>query len=358
MHCTTQSHNLNESGRSRYNLDTCEEAKLSAEDHRLRNENLLLVYLERHHPFLLEPGYLRRVNSVDVLFQDFSATSLEHGFSSEFVDCDEDSMPSAQPDEQTPTSNKQIRKRSSQMSFARSLSLDSLASPGLVGGAFCVSPTSSTNFNRRGSRSASRSPAPPVESPKKRAFPSQSPIHEHAGNQSAFPGSPFLPIEIVSGDTDRRSHTLPRPRTPLLVRPKPVHVPTPMPRPSALPHPPPVVHVPSSQNSFSSTTPPPSYEGQSSGDNYDSLYDSGPSRSNTNQSVDSTNPRSTSSTKTNSNHANGNSVTSNSQVRSDIKMSKRGTSINAKTWVVPVAVVTIGAAAVLIASYYFLRRRS
>ena len=310
------------------------------------NEDRFQSYLALHHPYLFEPGYLRRVNSVDVLFQDNTAKFVDVLSSfpepEDYYDC-----PQTPADGETPSNKRPTRKRSSQMSLARSLSLDSLASPGLTSGAFCMTPSASSTFlTRRISRSASRSPAPPAESPTKRVFPTHSPIHEHKHIDSFLPDAPTndKSITVVSNDPNQHSRTLVRPR------------------PLILPHPP-EQHPPVSQISVSSPTPPistttpPSAVSQSSGDNYDSLYDSGPSRTNTGESADSANSKSNKSVTKSENGSVSNSVHSRSQNGRDRNRNGKEQE-DTKKWVVPVVAVVTVSAVVLIAGYFYLKRKS
>ena len=333
---------MNEVNRNRYYLDTHEDnwppAPPVENDH--ANQELFLSYLALYHPFLLEPGYLRRVNSVDVLFQDsYNSESSEDTPSS---DNDYNSGEEA-PGNYPPSARR--RKRLSQVSLARSLSTGSLASPGLsiAGGMLCPSPTASSTFlPRRFSRSASRGAAPPAESPTKRAFTSHSPIHEHVDYAESHQDN--ASIAIVSKDTNRRrGNTLPRPHPPALLQP---HTP-PLSRPRT------PIHVPSSQNSpippLSQT--PSSYEGQSSGDNYDSLYDGG-SAGQTRSSVLRSKPVN----RTGKTRQTGNGVSNSSNSRNSTVTDQRSLPVT-NTWVFPVAIVTIGAVA-LIAGYYYMKRRS
>ena len=311
---------MNEVARTTYRLDTYEDDLAQQysgqDDDPPTKEELSLSYLVMHHPFRAEPGYLRRVNSIEVLFQD-NAESPD-GTSSPEID-------------QTVSESAgcvQRRKRSSQISLARSLSADSLASPGLSSGTFCASPTASTFMTRRISRSASRSPAQPIESPTKRAFPSQSPIHEHVDYPSPQdPPSEENSIVIVAKDPKRLGS--PYPRTP----PKEIHEHSPQVPPS----PPPL---------------PPS-RGQSSGDNYDNLYDSDPSRSNTSDPGTNTAASRSDSTSTTSSSSQHQPPTTNG------KHTKKDTHVHVgtKMWVVvPVVVATLGVA--LIAGYYCMKRRT
>ena len=341
---------MNEVNRNEYYLDTYEDEWLPpAQDDKylLKNEDLFLRYLAVYHPFLLEPDYLRRVNSVDVLFQDQCDSESPQ------VTVDGNGGEEAQIDNNPPTARR--RKCSSQVSLARSLSLDSLASPGLSSGMFCASPTLSANFlSQRFNRSASRGDAPPAESPVKRCFPTHSPIHERAECSESHMNN--ASIAIVSDDTNRkRANTLPRPHPHPLSRP---HTPT-LPRP----HTP--IHVPSTQNSttLSPSPSPPLYEGQSSAEYYDSLYDSQrPFRSNTSHST-STDPITDQDNKTDKTGKTGTTGQTSRGTDDDFSTSHNPTTVKERTltdtkkWVVPVAIVTVGAVA-LIAGYYYMKRRS
>ena len=350
---------MNEVDRNRYYLDLYEDDWLPpAQDdkYHLKNEDLFRSYLAIHHPFLLEPGYLRRVNSVDVLFQDqCDSESSKVAPSYDIVDGngDEDALGNYPPSTR--------RKRSSQVSLARSLSLDSLASPGLSSGIFCLSPTASATFlSQKINRSASRGAATPAESPVKRGFPTHSPIHERAECAESHMNN--VSIAIVSDDTyRRRASTLPSPHPLPLSRPNTPTLPRPHPLPLSRPNTPTshsTVHVSSSQNSVTSSLPPtpPTYEGQSSEDNYDSLYNSRPLRSNTSHST-SADPISDP-----DNKIDKTSKTSQTSGATD-DASHHPTTVNERTladtkkWVVPVAIVTIGAVA-LIAGYCYMKRRS
>lgn len=306
-------------------------------------EEIFLSYLAFHHPFLAEdPDYLRRVNSVDVLFQENTDPSDDDVPDSSCNDIDGNS-----------TNHKPRRKRSSQISLARSLSVDSLASPGLGSGAFCVSPTASTTtfLSRRISRSASRNPAPPAESPTKRAFPRpHSPIVEHVDYPMVLDPPQSGIIVIPKGGKkvdDSQSHIKAPPLTSLVSNPAP---PT-EPHPVSLPPQPPV-HVPTPQvsvspSSSSSPSVPP-YQGQSSGETYEHLYDSDPSRSN---SADSN-----TASKLNSGNKKSNGVQHQTKTDGKHEPQPEAAQVGTPKWVVPVAIVTVGVA--LIAGYYYFRRRS
>lgn len=310
---------MDDFGARTYFLDTYEEdgMQLMPEDTQQRRENLFLYYLSMHHSFLLEPGYLRRVNSVDVLFQDTAKLSQTD-------DCDGHS----ERGETLPSSHERKRKRSSQVSLARSLSLDSLASPGLGSGAFCITPTASGTFlSRRISRSASKGEADPVESPKKRTFPSHSPIHEHVDP----PISPDNLLQdpsilIVSNGDSNTPHLRHRP--------------------------PPLPHIPSPQVSFS---PPPHspYREQSSGDNYDNLYDSGPSRSSTGRRSRSSTGSKTDSISRGGSGSTRPQATNGNATKPDVDVG------GAKTWLIPAAAAVVAVSAVaLIAGFFYTRKRT
>jgi hypothetical protein len=338
------------------NLDTYEnnwplpeEEEEGEEEAPLTKEDIFLSYLAMHHPFLAEePDYLRRVNSVEVLFQENTDPSTDgapdiNGYNN---DIDGNSTDHTVP----------RRKRSSQVSLARSLSADSLASPGLGSGAFCVSPTASTTFlSRRMSRSASRSPAPPAESPTKRAFPPpHSPILEQVDYPIVQNPLQSSSSSIISTSVAKGSQARPPPISILVpnsaaVNPIQYH-------PVSLstgPTPPPQspVHVPSSQVSVSTSlsSVAPYYQGQSSGENYEHLYDSDPSRSNSTNSDTGSNV-----SKPNSRKGNGMQY----QTRSDGKDKERqsDTRVGPPKWVVPVAIVTVGV--VLIAGYFYMKKKS
>ena len=296
-------------------MDTYEDAQLLAEQDQQR-EARFRDYLAMYHAFLLEPGYPRRVNSVEVLFQDMTTLSQ-----SGRDDCNNDG-------EETPTSLRPRRKRSSQVSLARSLSLDSLASPGLGSGAFCITPTASGTFmSRRYSRSASKGDATPVESPKKRTFPTHSPIHEYMDVGPPPSTSP----ENQPADKSLAIVSTPTSNTPQHRR-----------RPPPLP-----LTTPSPQLSVSPPPPIPPLEEQSSGDNYDSLYDSGPSRSSTGQGTHSPSAKSDSSSSGKGGVVGGGSH------------SKRPKSTNTKSWLIPaVATVVTVSAVALIAGFFYMRRKS
>ena len=304
-------------------------------------EEIFLSYLAFHHPFLAEdPDYLRRVNSVEVLFQENTDPSDD---APDIIGCNDIDRNS--------TNHKPARKRSSQISLARSLSADSLASPGLGSGAFCVSPTASATFlSRRISRSASKNPAPPAESPTKRAFPRpRSPIVEHVDYPIVLdpPQSGIFSVVPKGGKQldDSHSHTNPSPLTSLVHNQAPLTETHPVSLPPQLP-----VHVPSPQVSVSpSSSSMPPYQGQSSGETYEHLYDSDPSRSNSANSD-------ASELKLGNKKSNG----IQHQTRTDGKRKEphpEAAHVGAPKWVVPIAIVTVGAVA-LIASYYYFRRRS
>ena len=289
----------------------------------------------------MEPDYLRRVNSVEVLFQEDTDPSDKTPDSNDISFDNYDG---------NVTYRKPRRKRSSQVSIARSLSVDSVASPGLAIGSssLCASPTASSTFlSRRTSRSASRNPALPAESPTKRAFPPitpHSPITEHVDypilQNSVQSGIISVPkgggkrLDEVHSDADP-SKSL----TSLIPNPAP-----PVSHPVSLP-PPFTVHEPSTQVSVSSSLTR-SYQGQSSGETYDHLYDSDPSRSDSSNTNTHSRVRKLSS---------GNEVCNGTQhqTKTDGKQPQP-----TRKWVVPVAVATIGIGAALVASYYFLRRKS
>ena len=158
------------------------------------------------------------------------------------------------------TNHKPARKRSSQISLARSLSADSLASPGLGSGAFCENPTASTTFlSRRISRSASRNPAPPAESPTKRAFPRpHSPIVEHVDYPIVLdPPQAGIFSAVPKGGKqldDSHSHTNPPPLTSLVHNQAPLTETHPV---SLPPQPPVQVPLPQMSISPSSSSMPP-----------------------------------------------------------------------------------------------------
>ena len=328
---------MNEIGRGYY-LDTYEDDWASLEEvPPPTREEIFLTYLLTHHPYLLEePNYLKRVNSVDVLFQENTEPS--------------DNVPPSSDvnNDGEATNHKPARKCSSQMSLARSLSADSLASPGLGSGAFCASPTASSTFlSRRFSRTgALKNPAPPAESPTKSAFPpSHSPIMEQVDYPLLQEPPQSGIISVSKGGKqpgNSPSHTRPPPLPSLTPNPAP-----PMPHPVSLPPPFPV-HVPSPQVSVGPSPMPP-YHGQSSGDNYEYLYDSGPSRSNSSNSDAGSHA-----SKVNSENKKSNGVQH--QTKTDGKHKEPQPRIGTNTWVVPVAIVTVGV--VLIAGYYYLKRRS
>ena len=330
---------MNEIGRVPY-LDTYEDNwPHSEETAPLTKEEIFLSYLALHHPFLAEePDYLRRVNSVEVLFQE--NTDPSDG-APDIIGCND-------IDRDSTNHKPRSRKCSSQISLARSLSADSLASPGLGSGAFCVSPTASTTFlSRRISRSALRNPAPPAESPTKRVFPPprpHSPIVEHVD----YPVVENPPQSgIISTSVSKGSHSQ--------TRPPPISILVPNPA-SSIPHPvslPPAplspVRVPSPQVSVStspSSSMPP-YQGQSSGETYEHLYDSDPSRSNS----------ANTDTSTKLNLGNKKSSGVQHQTKTDGKRAETQpeTHVGPPKWVVPVAIVTIGVA--LIAGYFYMKKR-
>ena len=326
----------------------------------LTKEDIFLSYLALHHPFLAdEPDYLRRVNSVEVLFQENTDPS----------DDDPDIISSNEVDgNPTNHNNRPRRKRSSQISLARSLSADSLASPGLGSGAFCMSPTASTTFlSRRISRSASRNPAPPAESPTKLkgAFPPPLP-HPH----SSHPPSPIMEhvdyptiqdppqSSIISTGVSKGSHSQTRPPPVSILVPNPANpiqhpvsiAPTLTPPPSS------PGRVPSSQVSVC-TTPssslPPYYQGQSSGETYEHLYESDPSRSNS-AAISDTGSHGSKSNSESTKKSNG--IQHQTKTNGKTKEIRSEIRVGPPKWVVPVAIVTVGMA--LIAGYFYMKRKS
>ena len=324
----------------------------------LTKEEIFLSYLALHHPFLAEePDYLRRVNSVEVLFQEKSDPSDDAPDNIDYNnDIDGNSTNHTMP---------RRRKRSSQISLARSLSADSLASPGLGSGAFCASPTASTTFlSRRISRSASRNPAPPAESPTKRAPPpSHPPPHPHPHPHPPIMEQVDYPIvqnPLQSGSTNNIISTSVSKGT--QARPPPISILVPNPATSTSTANPPIqypvslspsssVHVPSSQVSVS-TSPSsvgPYYQVQSSGENYEHLYDSDPSRSNSANSDTGSNV-----SKPNSGKSKG--VQHQMKTNGKDKERQPETHVGPPKWVVPVAIVTVGVA--LLAGYFYMKRQS
>ena len=360
---------MNEIHRQHY-LDTYEEnwplpkeeEEEKEEEAPLTKEEIFLSYLALQHPFLAEePDYLRRVNSVEVLFQEKSDPSDDASDDVDYNnDIDENSINHTMP---------RRRKRSSQISLARSLSADSLASPGLGSGAFCPSPTASMTFlSRRISRSgASRNPAPPAESPTKRAPPSSHPPpyshpHPHSPIMEQV-DYPILQNPLQSGSTNNIiSTSIPKGTQ---VRPPPISILVPnlststgagtanppIQYPVSL-SPPSPARVPSSQVSVS-TSPSsvgPYYQVQSSGENYEHLY-SDPSRSNSTNSDTGSNV-----SKPRSNSGKNNGVRY--QMKTDGKDKRRQPEarVGPPKWVVPVAIVTVGVA--LLAGYFYMKRKS
>ena len=338
---------MNEIGQGPY-LETYEDTWPHPEEEApLTKEDIFLSYLALHHPFLAEePDYLRRVNSVEVLFQE--STDPSDG-APDIIDCND-------IDGNLVNHKPRRRKRSSQVSLARSLSADSLASPGLGSGAFCVSPTASTTFlSRRISRSASRNPAPPAESPTKRAFPPPRP-HSPIVEQVDYPDYPIVnnppQSTIISTSVSKGSHSQARPPPISILVPNPASS---KPHPVSLPPAPSSpVHVPSplvSVSTSSSSSVPP-YQGQSSGETYEHLYDSDPSRSNSaNLDTNSHNA-----TKLNSGNKMSNGVQHQTKTDGKRKETQPETHMGPPKWVVPVAIVTVGVA--LIAGYFYMKKRS